>query len=81
VLTRDRRIRYRPVEKRQWVVHRVRGFVLTGRRSQSTQHSLEIVEKHWARITSCVRSKPLGPWMYALTVAGTRRIDLDTVPG
>ncbi len=36
VITRDQRIRYRPVEKRMWVVHGVRGFVLTGRRSQTT---------------------------------------------
>jgi len=33
VITRDKRIRYRPVEKRMWVVHAVRGFVLTGRKS------------------------------------------------
>ena len=29
VITRDQRIRYRPVEKRLWVEHNVRGFVLT----------------------------------------------------
>ncbi|MCA1836440.1 MAG: hypothetical protein LC721_08980 [Actinobacteria bacterium] len=34
VITRDQRIRYRPVEKRRWVGHRVRGFVLRGRTSQ-----------------------------------------------
>ncbi len=36
VVTRDQRIRYRRVEKQMWVEHRVRGFVLTGRKSQST---------------------------------------------
>ena len=76
VITRDRKIRYRPVEKCLWVINRVRGFVLTGRRSQSTQHSLEIVEKHWSRLTDCARSAPVGPWMYALTDAGLRPIDL-----
>lgn len=80
VITRDRRIRYRPVEKRQWVVHRVRGFVLTGRRSQSTQQSLEITEKHWSRITDYVCRKPDGPWMYALTDAGMRQINLEAAP-
>ena len=30
VITRDQKIRYRPVEKRMWVTHGVRGFVLTG---------------------------------------------------
>ena len=39
VITRDQRIRYRPVEKRLWVEHNVRGFVLTGQRSQSTVDS------------------------------------------
>lgn len=80
VITRDRKIRYRPVEKRRWVVHRVRGFVLTGRRSQSTQHSLEIIEKHWSRITGCVRGERVGPWMFALTEAGIRAIDLEAAP-
>ena len=32
VITRDKKIRYRPVEKQAWVAHRVRGFVLTGAR-------------------------------------------------
>lgn len=80
VITRDRRIRYRPVEKRMWVDYRVRGFVLTGRRSQSTQRSLEIVEQHWSKIIDCIRLEPLGPWMYALTAAGIRSIDLEAVP-
>jgi len=38
VITRDRRIRYRTVEKRIWVDHR--GFVLTGTTSESTADSL-----------------------------------------
>lgn len=33
VVTRDQRIRYRPVEKLRWIEHQVRGFVLTGRRA------------------------------------------------
>ena len=36
VITRDKRIRYRSVEKWAWTEHSVRGIVLTGRRSQST---------------------------------------------
>ena len=81
VITRDRRIRYRPVEKRLWVSHRVRGFVLTGRRSQSTQHSLEIIEAHWSKILECMISEPDGPCMYALTGAGIRPIDLAMTTG
>jgi hypothetical protein len=77
VITRDQRIRYRPVEKRMWVDHRVRGFVLTGRKSQSTGDSLRLIQDHWLRIIGIVADKPKGPWMYALTQAPLREIDLD----
>lgn len=49
-ITRDQRIRYRPAEKLMWVRHAVRGFVLTGRKSQSTADSLSVLERHWERI-------------------------------
>lgn len=76
LITRDQRIRYRPVEKRMWVEHRVRGFVLTGRRSQSTRDSLSVLERHWPRIELIAGSNPEGPWMYAVTQAGLRQIEL-----
>jgi len=43
VITRDSRIRYRRVEKDRWVAFGVRGFILTGRRSQSTSDSLALL--------------------------------------
>ena len=52
VITRDRRIRYRPAERMAWVRYAVRGFVLTGKRSQSTSASLALLEAHWRRIES-----------------------------
>lgn len=76
MITRDQMIRYRAVERRTWVRHRVRGFVLTGRRSQSTTDSLAILDRHWARIESIGESEPEGPWMYAVRAEGLREIDL-----
>lgn len=76
VVTRDKRIRYKPVEKRMWVDHRVRGFVLTGTTSQSTADSLALLERHWATIDAIVEAVPSGPWMYAITQAGVRSIPL-----
>lgn len=76
VITRDQRIRYRPVERIAWVEHRVRGFVLTGAGSQSTADSKAILDQHWSRIESFVSTAPDGPWMYALTKSGLREIDL-----
>jgi PIN like domain len=76
VITRDQRIRYRPIEKRLWVEHCVRGFVLTGRDSQLTISSLAVLEHHWPHIEQVIIDEPTGPWMYALTSAGLRRIPL-----
>lgn len=76
VITRDQRIRYRPVEKQRWVDHAVRGFVLTGRTSQTTADSLDVLSRHWAGIGRTVESRPDGPWMFAVTMAGLREIDL-----
>jgi len=78
VITRDDKIRYRPVEKRMWVVHRVRGFVLTGRRSQSTAASLAILSKHWSTIERLTADEGVGPWMYAVTEGSLRRIELSS---
>ncbi len=76
MITRDQKIRRRPVEKRAWVTHGVRGFVLTGRTSQSTTDSLVILERHWQRIEALVDAEPDGPWMRAVTMSGIRSIHL-----
>jgi hypothetical protein len=67
VITRDQRIRYRPAEKGAWVDHGVRGFVLTGKKSQTTTDSKAILDRHWAKIDSLVQAEPAGPWMRAVT--------------
>ena len=60
VITRDQRIRYRPVEKRSWLTHGVRGFVLTGRGSQSTADSKAILDRHWDEIEDLVATERPG---------------------
>lgn len=77
VITRDQKIRYRVVEKQMWLDHAVRGFVLTGRRSQSTAGSLAVLTKHWANITALFDARPDGPWMYGVTEGGLRGIELS----
>lgn len=77
MITRDKKIRYRPVERIAWVTHGVRGFVLTGRGSQSTADSLTIIRSHWTAIESLVADHPDGPWMQSLTSSGLREIDLS----
>lgn len=76
VITRDRRIRHRPVEKQAWVAHQVRGFVLTGTNSQSTDQSLALLRKHRAAMAATAAQRPHGPWMFAVTEKGLREIAL-----
>ena len=77
VVTRDKRIRFRPVEKKAWIDHGVRGFVLTGKKSQSTADSLWVLEHHWAQIERLVEDRRRGPWMYAVTAEHVRESELE----
>ena len=72
VITRDQRIRYRAAEKLMWVRHGVRGFVLTGRKSQSTADSCSSATLPGSKLPSATRTG--GPWMYAVTDSGFREI-------
>lgn len=76
VITRDKRIRYRPVERRAWLNHGVRGFVLNGRPSQSTPDSIALLSNHWRRIEGVVAANPQGPWMFAVNSGGLSSIPL-----
>jgi hypothetical protein len=78
VITRDRRIRYWPAEKLAWVRHGVRGFVLTGKKSQTTADSRAVLDRHWSAIDALVDREPDGPWMWSVTDHGLRPIDLGT---
>lgn len=77
VVTRDKRIRWRPVLKAKWVRFEVRGFVLTGRKNQSTEGSLAVLEMHWSRIEGYIQQHPHGPWMCAVTMEGLRGVPLE----
>lgn len=77
IVTRDKRIRSKPVERQLWIDHKLRGFVLTGRKSQDTKQSLEVLETNWNKIQQIIEQRPTGPWMYAVTSGGLREIQLD----
>lgn len=69
VITRDQHHRTRTVEMTLWQRHRVRGFVLSGKQSQSTDHSLTILLKYWAEIEEIIGQRPRGPWRYSITAS------------
>lgn len=73
VLMKDERIRYRPVERAAIVAHRVQAFCLTGgnlRAPVMAQHFLSAIEG----VAQACRSP--GPFLYAVSGAGLRRLDL-----
>jgi hypothetical protein len=76
VITRDKRIRYRLVEQQAWIANGVRGFVLTGRTSQSTSDSLAVLAAQWTAIEAIVSERGPGPWMFAVTTGRVREIEL-----
>jgi hypothetical protein len=76
VITRDQKIRYRSAEKLAWIEHHVRGFVLTGKRSQTTADSLAVLRRHWSTIEALVEAEPDGPWMRSVTQGEVRLIEL-----
>lgn len=63
-------------QKSLWVRYGIRGFVLTGKGSQSTEESLAVLTRHWSKISDLVDTGLLGPWMYSVTWSGLREIDL-----
>jgi hypothetical protein len=73
VLMKDQRIRYRPAERQALVEHGVQAFCLTGgnlRAADMAAHFLAAIN-HIA--SACVQT---GPFLYAVTPRGLRRLDL-----
>jgi len=66
VITRDKRIRRRAVERAAWISHEVRGFVLVGRVIRIFVNNLKAGGAYWATIEHFVEARPDGPWMVDL---------------
>ena len=72
VITRDKRIRYRPVERLRWIEHGVRGFVLTRAGNLRISEQVALVDTHWNSMERYVAAHAHGPWMLSLTRHGIR---------
>jgi PIN like domain len=79
VITRDKKIRSRPVERRVLAGAGVRGFVLTGSGDMNTAEMMALVERHWAAMEGELVARPDGPWLVAVTAAGLRPLRLVEV--
>ena len=66
VLTRDQRIRRRPIELQTWRDGELRGFVLTAAGQLGTWDSVRHLARWWAEVEAIIEERPDGPWMYSV---------------
>ncbi|BBY95174.1 hypothetical protein MGALJ_48430 [Mycobacterium gallinarum] len=66
VITRDKRLRTKPVEVRALWEHGLRVFCIGGKRDLSTWQWLERVVRQWPRIEALIEQRDTGPWIYML---------------
>ncbi len=78
VLKRDKRIRTRPWEREALVGAGVRTFCLTGAGNYTRWEVLRLLAARWPRIEEVASTRP-GPYIYAVTWGGVRRLSLRGV--
>jgi hypothetical protein len=74
VLTRDKRIRTRPVEREALLSHGVRACFLTSGARLNLFDQLQLWLRYWSEIEQLVTDHP-GPWLASVTKNGVRRFD------
>ena len=73
IITRDNRIRYRPIEKAAWVDNGLRGFVLTSGGNLSTWDCFRILAHQWDHMEEFIHDNGPGPWMASVPKTGALR--------
>jgi len=73
VLMKDERIRYRPAERAALIAHQVQAFCLTG----GNLRAAVMAEQYLAVMDDLARAcEARGPFLYAVSASGLRRLDL-----
>lgn len=70
VITRDKKLRTKPVEIQTLWAAGLRVFNIGGKRDQSTWEWLGRVVKYWPRMEEVVVTRPEGPWIYMINETG-----------
>lgn len=66
VITRDKKLRTKPVEIRALWDSGLRVFCIGGKRDLNTWGWLVRLVKHWAGMEEIIAERPDGPWIYML---------------
>lgn len=74
-ITRDKKIRTRPVERRKLREAGVRAVILTGRSNMRQDDIYNLIIKYWDRIADIDTSR-VGPCIFSLTSRGLRELSL-----
>lgn len=74
VVMRDKRIRSRPGERELLRRHRIRAFCLTGSGDQSSWEMLQLLVRQWDSMEHWLLERD-GPFLYAITRNGLRRLE------
>lgn len=74
-ITRDKKIRTRPVERRKLRDAGVRAVILTGRSNMTPDSIYKLILKYWNQIAD-VDAARIGPCIFALTSKGLRELSL-----
>jgi PIN like domain len=75
VIKRDKRIRTRPWEREALIAAGARTFCLTGAGNYNRWDTLRLLAARWDRIEQVAEKIP-GPYIYAVTWQGVRRLSL-----
>jgi hypothetical protein len=76
VLTRDRRIRTRPAELKQYHELGVRSVWMGAKQDLTAQAQLELFLQHEARLQREVVKRGPGPWALAMSPSGVRPLQI-----
>jgi hypothetical protein len=63
VITRDKKLRTKPVEVRALWEHGLRVFNIGGKNDLPWEWLVRVV-RHWPRMEEIVAARPVGPWIY-----------------
>jgi hypothetical protein len=77
IITRDKKLRTKPVEVRALWEHGLRVFCIGGKRDLSTWEWLERVVRQWPRMEVLIEERGPGPWIYMLN---ENRVDEFVLP-
>lgn len=74
-ITRDKKIRTRPVERRKLHEAGVRALILTGRANMAPDDIYDLIITHWDAIADMDASRA-GPYTFSLTSKGLRELSI-----